>query len=118
MRFALVRTEMVVPTHTYDNRARMSPEQAAAKVFRALEDRPVTWDTAAGRVGGVLNVLAPRLSDALMSRFHHAVPDSAAARGLSEHQHRGDHAGDDDGSAEDRVGQPPADAGTDVAADQ
>ena len=118
MRFALVRTAMVVPTHTYDNRARMSPEQAAAKVVRALEDRPVTWDTAAGRIGGVLNVLAPRLSDALMSRFHRAVPDSAAARGLSEHQHRGEESGDDDGSPEDRVGQPPPDAGADVAADQ
>ncbi len=118
MRFALVRTAMVVPTDAYDNRARMSPEQAAARVVRALEDRPVTWDTAAGRVGGVLNVVAPRLSDALMSRFHRAVPDSAAARGRSEHQDRGDHPGDDDRSAEDRVGQPPADAGADVAADQ
>ena len=81
MRFALVRTPMVVPTDVYDNRASMSAEQAAARVVRALEDRPVTWDTAAGRVGGVLNVVAPRLSDALMSRFHRRVPDSAAARG-------------------------------------
>ncbi len=83
MRFALVRTAMVVPTDVYDNRASMTPEQAAAKVVRALEDRPVTWDTATGRVGEVLNVVAPRLSDALMSRFHRAVPDSAAARGVA-----------------------------------
>ncbi len=81
MRFALVRTAMVVPTDVYDNRASMSPEQAAAKVVRALEDRPVTWDTTTGRVGEVLNVVAPRLSDALMSRFHRRMPDSAAARG-------------------------------------
>lgn len=81
MRFALVRTAMVVPTDVYDDRASMSPEQAAAQVVRALEDRPVTWDTAAGRVGGVVNVLAPRLSDALMSRFHRAESDSVAARG-------------------------------------
>ncbi len=79
MRFALVRTAMVVPTDVYDNRASMSAEQAADKVVRALEDRPVTWDTAAGRVGEVVNIVAPRLSDALMSRFHRAVPDSAAA---------------------------------------
>jgi short-subunit dehydrogenase len=84
MRFALVRTAMVVPTDVYDNRASMSAEQAAAKVVRALEDRPLTWDTAAGRVGSVLNVVAPRFSDALMSRFHRRVPDSAAARGLRE----------------------------------
>ena len=81
MRFSLVRTGMVVPTDVYDNRARMSAEQAAGKVVRALEDRPVTWDTAAGRVGEVVNIVVPRLSDALMSRFHRSVPDSAAARG-------------------------------------
>jgi short-subunit dehydrogenase len=84
MRFALVRTAMVVPTDVYDNRASMSAEQAAAKVVRALEDRPVTWDTATGRFGEVLNVVAPRFSDALMSRFHRRMPDSAAARGLRE----------------------------------
>ena len=83
MRFSLVRTAMVVPTDVYDNRASMTAEQAAAKVVRALEERPVTWDTAAGRVGGVVNVVAPRLSDALMSRFHRRVPDSAAARGVA-----------------------------------
>ena len=84
MRFSLVRTAMVVPTDVYDNRASMTAEQAAAKVVRALEERPVTWDTAAGRVGGVVNVVAPRLSDALMSRFHRRVPDSAAARGVTD----------------------------------
>ena len=81
MRFSLVRTAMVVPTDVYDNRASMTAEQAAAKVVRALEDRPVTWDTVAGRIGEVVNIAAPRLSDALMSRFHRSVPDSAAARG-------------------------------------
>ena len=81
MRFSLVRTAMVVPTDVYDNRASMTAEQAAARVVRALEDRPVTWDTLAGRVGEVVNIVAPRLSDALMSRFHRSVPDSAAARG-------------------------------------
>jgi NAD(P)-dependent dehydrogenase (short-subunit alcohol dehydrogenase family) len=118
MRFALVRTAMVAPTDAYDDYASMSAEQAAATVLRALEDRPVTWGTAAGRVGEVLNLVAPRLSDALMSRFHHAEQDSAAARGVSEEQDRSDDAGRDDRPAEDRVGQLAADPGTDVAADQ
>ena len=83
MRFSLVATAMVVPTDAYDNRTSMSAEQAAAKVVRALEERPVTWDTVPGRVGAVVNVVAPRLSDALMSRFHRSAPDSAAARGAS-----------------------------------
>jgi NAD(P)-dependent dehydrogenase (short-subunit alcohol dehydrogenase family) len=120
MRFSLVATPMVVPTDAYDNRARMTAEQAAAKVVRALEERPVTWDTLPGRVGEVVNVVAPRLSDALMSRFHQMVPDSAAARASgnagSEQQDRGDHAGRDDRPAEDRVGELAADPGADVAA--
>jgi hypothetical protein len=50
-------------------------------VVRALEDRPVTVDTLAGRVGEVLNLVAPRGSDALFSRFDRLFPDSGAARG-------------------------------------
>ena len=84
MRFALVRTAMVVPTDAYDGRASMTAEQAAARVVRALEERPVTWDTAAGRIGAVVNVVAPRLSDALMSHWHRREPDSAAARGSEQ----------------------------------
>jgi short-subunit dehydrogenase len=118
MRFSLVATAMVVPTDAYDNRASMSAEQAAAKVVRALEDRPVTWDTVPGRVGAVVNVVAPRLSDALMARFHRSVPDSAAARGVSEQQERRDDTGRDHGPAEGGVGQLPADPRADVAADQ
>jgi NAD(P)-dependent dehydrogenase (short-subunit alcohol dehydrogenase family) len=81
MRFALVRTPMVVPTGNVEDRRQLTPEQAAAKVVRALEDRPVTVDTAAGRAGELLNLAAPRLSDALMSRFHRRSPDSQEARG-------------------------------------
>ncbi|WP_378539348.1 SDR family NAD(P)-dependent oxidoreductase [Nocardioides sp. GCM10027114] len=80
MRFALVRTAMVVPTGNVEDRRQLTPEQAAQKVLRALEDRPVTVDTLAGRAGEVLNLLAPRLSDALMNRLHRASPDSARAR--------------------------------------
>jgi NAD(P)-dependent dehydrogenase (short-subunit alcohol dehydrogenase family) len=80
MRFALVRTAMVVPTGNVEDRRQLTPEQAAAKVVRALEDRPVTVDTAAGRAGELLNLAAPRLSDALMNRFHRRTPDSHAAR--------------------------------------
>lgn len=82
MRFALVQTAMVVPTGNVEDRRAMTPERAAALVVRALEDRPVTWDTAAGRAGELLSILAPRLSDAAMNRFHRSHPDSAAARGL------------------------------------
>jgi NAD(P)-dependent dehydrogenase (short-subunit alcohol dehydrogenase family) len=83
MRFALVRTPMVAPTEAYAGRRALTPEQAAAKVVRALEDRPVTVNTAAGTVGEILNLVAPRLSDALFSRFDRAWPDSQAALPVS-----------------------------------
>jgi hypothetical protein len=71
----------VVPAPGYEGRRALTPEQAAARVVRALEDRPVTVDNAVARLGEALNIVAPRLSDALMSRYDRAHPDSAAARG-------------------------------------
>ncbi|MFD1945174.1 SDR family NAD(P)-dependent oxidoreductase, partial [Nocardioides aestuarii] len=81
MRFGLVRTAMVVPTDSYEDRRAFTPEQAGARVVRALEERPVTVDLLAGRVGELLNIAAPRLSDALMARYDRMSPDSRAARG-------------------------------------
>ena len=81
MRFGLVRTDMVVPTDSFEDRRALTAEQAAAKVVRALEDRPVVVGSAMGYVGEVLNLVAPRLSDALMARYDRMVPDSKAARG-------------------------------------
>ncbi|MBI2244850.1 MAG: SDR family NAD(P)-dependent oxidoreductase [Nocardioides sp.] len=80
IRFSLVRTAMSAPTEAYAGRG-ASPEQAAARVLRALEDRPVTLNTRAGDVGELLNILAPRLSDWLYHRFDAVFPDSKAARG-------------------------------------
>jgi NAD(P)-dependent dehydrogenase (short-subunit alcohol dehydrogenase family) len=97
MRFALVHTAMVVPTDNYEDRRGLTPEQAAERVVRALEDRPLTVDTRVGRAGELLNLVAPRLSDALMSRFHRGSPDStAASRTASQHRDRGDDAGQHD----------------------
>jgi NAD(P)-dependent dehydrogenase (short-subunit alcohol dehydrogenase family) len=101
MRFALVHTAMVVPTDNYEDRRGLTPEQAADRVVRALEDRPLTVDTRVGRAGELLNIAAPRLSDALMSRFHRSSPDSAAARtasspAASQHGDGRDDAGHDD----------------------
>jgi NAD(P)-dependent dehydrogenase (short-subunit alcohol dehydrogenase family) len=76
IRFGLVQTPMVVPTAAYENRKALTPEQAATRVVRALEDRPVTVDNVAARVGELLNIVAPRLSDALMNRYDRRFPDS------------------------------------------
>ncbi len=85
VRFALVRTPMVVPTGTVEDRRSLTPQDAAVTVVRALEDRPITISTLAGRVGEVAGLVAPRLSDALMNRFHRSSPDSEAARRNAGH---------------------------------
>ena len=61
LRLDLVRTDMIATTEAYRKAPAKSPEQAAALVVRALEDRPITISTVAGRVGEVLNLVAPRL---------------------------------------------------------
>ncbi len=81
MRFGLVRTDMVVPTNSFEDRKALTAEQAAGKVVRALEDRPVVAGHPIGYVGEVLNFVAPRLSDAIMARYDRMAPDSTAARG-------------------------------------
>jgi NAD(P)-dependent dehydrogenase (short-subunit alcohol dehydrogenase family) len=76
IRFGLVQTPMVVPTAAYENRHILTPEQAASRVVRALEERPITVDNVIARVGEALNIVAPRLSDALMNRYDRQFPDS------------------------------------------
>jgi NAD(P)-dependent dehydrogenase (short-subunit alcohol dehydrogenase family) len=72
MRFGFVRTPMVAPTTEYAARRALTAEQAAARVVRALEERPITVDNGIARVGELFNLLAPRLSDALMHRYYGA----------------------------------------------
>ena len=81
MRFALVRTPMSAPTELYRKLPGLTPEQAADRVVRALEDRPLTTGTVPGRLGEWFNLVAPRLSDAAYHRIDRRVPDSLAARG-------------------------------------
>ena len=81
MRFALVRTPMSAPTELYRRLPGLTPDQAAARVVRALEDRPLTTGTVPGRLGEWFNLVAPRLSDAAYHRIDRRVPDSRAARG-------------------------------------
>jgi NAD(P)-dependent dehydrogenase (short-subunit alcohol dehydrogenase family) len=81
VRLDLVRTDMIVATDAYRRAPAKTPEQAAVLVVRALEDRPITISTVAGRVGEVLNLAAPRLMDAAMAVLDARMPDSSAARG-------------------------------------
>ncbi|MEP6817106.1 MAG: SDR family NAD(P)-dependent oxidoreductase, partial [Marmoricola sp.] len=80
IRLSLVRTEMIVATDAYRRAPAKTPDQAAALVVRALEDRPLTISTVAGNLGEVLNLLAPRAMDALSALGSRRYPDSAAAQ--------------------------------------
>ena len=80
VRLSLVRTEMIVATDAYRRAPARTPQQAAALVVRALEDRPLTISTWAGRAGEVLNLVAPRAMDAALAVMAARVPDSEAAR--------------------------------------
>ncbi|MCW2755272.1 MAG: short-chain dehydrogenase/reductase [Marmoricola sp.] len=83
LRLSLVRTEMITATDAYAQAPAKSPDQAAMLVVRALEDRPLTISTTIGSVSEVLNLLAPRLMDAVASAGARRFPDSPAARGES-----------------------------------
>ena len=80
LRMSLVRTDMIGPTGIYRRSPALSAEQAADKVVRALEDRPVTVDTVVGRVAELANLTAPRLSDAVSHHLAQLFPESSAAR--------------------------------------
>ena len=79
VRLPLVRTDMIGPTDLYRRAPALTAEQAAARVVRALEDRPVTVDTLVGSLAEVLNVMLPRLSDLISHTAAKGFPDSPAA---------------------------------------
>jgi len=80
VRLPLVRTAMIGPTDVYAKSRALTPEQAAERIVRALEDRPLTISTAVGRVSEVLNLAVPRLSDAVSHHASKRFPESPSAR--------------------------------------
>lgn len=81
LRLSLVRTGMIAATDAYDRAPAKTPEQAAALVVKALEDRPLTMGTPVSNLAEVLNLVVPRLMDAVSARASRHFPDSPAARG-------------------------------------
>jgi NAD(P)-dependent dehydrogenase (short-subunit alcohol dehydrogenase family) len=81
LRLSLVHTDMTAPTEVYADRRGLTPEQAARKVVRALEDRPITMNVAVGTASELLNLVAPRFSDFTMATIDRLLPDSRAAKG-------------------------------------
>ncbi|NNL03899.1 MAG: SDR family oxidoreductase [Xanthomonadales bacterium] len=82
----LVRTPMIAPTRMYDNVPTISPEEAAAMVKQAVIYKPQRIATRLGTFAQVLHAVAPKVSEIIMNSAFKMFPDSAAAKGVKDHQ--------------------------------
>jgi len=82
----LVRTPMIAPTRIYENVPTITPEEAAAMVKQAIIYKPQRIATRLGIFAQVLHAVAPKVSEVVMNSAFRMFPDSAAAKGLSDHQ--------------------------------
>jgi NAD(P)-dependent dehydrogenase (short-subunit alcohol dehydrogenase family) len=82
----LVRTPMIAPTRIYENVPTISPEEAAAMVKQAIIYKPQRIATRLGIFAQVLHAVAPKVSEIIMNSAFRMFPDSAATKGLKEHQ--------------------------------
>ncbi len=76
----LVRTPMIGPTTIYRAFPAASPDEAAAMVVEALEQRPKEISTKLGTTGAVAYTVTPQLVDALLHIAYRVFPDSPADR--------------------------------------
>jgi len=77
----LVRTPMVAPTRFYEQFPLIQPEQAADMLCHAVVHRSDRLATRLGRFAQLLDILAPRLTRAVMSEAFTMYPESEAAGG-------------------------------------
>ena len=82
----LVRTPMIAPTKIYDNVPTISPEEAAAMVKQAVIYKPPRIATRLGIFAQVLHAVAPKVSEIVMNSAFRMCPDTAAAKGIKDHQ--------------------------------
>lgn len=77
----LVKTPMIAPTKMYDSVPTLTPDEAADLVVKGIIERPTRIATRLGIFASVLNALAPKAYEVVMSTAFELFPDSAAARG-------------------------------------
>ena len=82
----LVRTPMIAPTKMYDNVPTISPEEAAAMVKQAVIYKPQRIATRLGVFSQVMHAVAPKVWEIIMNSAFRMFPDSAAAKGIKDHQ--------------------------------
>jgi len=82
----LVRTPMIAPTKIYENLPTITPDEAAAMVKQAVIFKPQRIATRLGIFAQVLHAVAPKVSEIVMNSAFRMFPDSAAAKGVKDHQ--------------------------------
>ncbi len=77
----LVKTPMIAPTKMYDSVPTLSPDEAADLVVKGIIERPSRIATRLGIFAALVNAVAPKAYEVVMSTAFELFPDSAAARG-------------------------------------
>ncbi|MEO6102706.1 MAG: SDR family oxidoreductase, partial [Pseudoxanthomonas sp.] len=77
----LVKTPMIAPTKMYDSVPTLSPEEAADLLVKAIIEKPSRIATRLGIFSALVNALAPKAYEVIMSTAFELFPDSAAAKG-------------------------------------
>ena len=82
----LVRTPMIAPTKIYESLPTITPDEAAGMVKQAVIYKPQRIATRLGIFAQVLHAVAPKVSEIIMNSAFRMFPDSAAAKGVKDHQ--------------------------------
>lgn len=77
----LVKTPMIAPTKMYDSVPTLTPEEAADLVVKGIIEKPSRIATRLGIFSALVNVIAPKAYEVIMSTAFELFPDSAAAKG-------------------------------------
>ena len=77
----LVKTPMIAPTRMYDSMPTLTPDEAADLVVKGIIEKPSRIATRLGIFSALLNAIAPKAYEVVMSSAFELFPDSAAARG-------------------------------------
>ncbi len=77
----LVKTPMIAPTKMYDSVPTLSPEEAADLLVKAIIEKPSRIATRLGIFSALVNAVAPKAYEVIMSTAFELFPDSAAAKG-------------------------------------
>ena len=77
----LVKTPMIAPTKMYDSVPTLTPEEAADLVVKGIIEKPSRIATRLGIFSALLNAVAPKAYEVIMSTAFELFPDSAAAKG-------------------------------------